>query len=113
MVYEYRTQPHDIIGHSFSFTNRKKALAFTEKGPYIQSMTTKHTCGGPVFGRKTAGCPRCDELLAGAPVVKWKGETAKQKQAREASFREAVRAHYAAGKNGQCPCGPVCTKFDW
>lgn len=29
---------------------------------------TKHTCGGPVFGKRTAGCPRCDELAAGAPV---------------------------------------------
>jgi hypothetical protein len=37
--------------------------------------TTKHTCNGgngPAFGRKTAGCPRCDELLAGAAPVEWK-----------------------------------------
>lgn len=27
---------------------------------------TEHTCGGPKFGRKTPGCPRCDELIAGA-----------------------------------------------
>jgi hypothetical protein len=27
---------------------------------------TEHTCGGPKFGRKTPGCPRCDQLLAGA-----------------------------------------------
>ena len=33
--------------------------------------TTKHTCGGPVFGKRTAGCPRCDELSAGAAPVKW------------------------------------------
>lgn len=33
--------------------------------------TTRHTCGGPVFGRKTPGCPRCDELLAGAEPVRW------------------------------------------
>ena len=32
-------------------------------------MTTRHTCGGPKFGRKTPGCPRCDELLAGAPAA--------------------------------------------
>lgn len=31
-------------------------------------MATQHTCGGPKFGRKTRGCPRCDELLAGAPA---------------------------------------------
>lgn len=28
---------------------------------------TQHTCGGPVFGRLTPGCPRCRELRAGAP----------------------------------------------
>lgn len=36
--------------------------------------TTKHTCNdgnGPAFGRKTPGCPRCDELLAGAAPVAW------------------------------------------
>ena len=26
-----------------------------------ENLVTKHTCGGPVFGRKTPGCPRCDE----------------------------------------------------
>lgn len=38
------------------------------------SKTTKHSCNegnGPVFGRKTAGCSRCDELLAGAKPVVW------------------------------------------
>jgi len=33
-----------------------------------EATTTQHTCGGPTFGRKTPGCPRCDELLAGAPA---------------------------------------------
>lgn len=31
-----------------------------------EATTTAHTCGGPKFGRKTPGCPRCDELLGGA-----------------------------------------------
>lgn len=31
---------------------------------------TQHTCGGPKFGRLTAGCPRCDELRAGAEPVR-------------------------------------------
>ncbi len=39
--------------------------------------TTQHTCGGPVFGRKTAGCPRCDELLAGAEAIVWGGSAHK------------------------------------
>jgi len=25
-----------------------------------------HTCGGPIFGRLTDGCPRCDQLKGGA-----------------------------------------------
>lgn len=45
---------------------------------WTKSSTTKHTCGGPSFGRKTPGCPRCDELIAGAaPVVQaWRTRTA-------------------------------------
>jgi|TARA_Y100000310_G_scaffold252156_1_gene258838 hypothetical protein len=27
---------------------------------------TVHTCGGPIWGRLTDGCPRCDDLKAGA-----------------------------------------------
>lgn len=35
---------------------------------------TEHTCNGgngPMWGRKLPGCPRCDELLAGAPARTW------------------------------------------
>jgi hypothetical protein len=39
------------------------------------SKTTQHTCGGPVFGKKTPGCPRCDELIAGAAPVVWNTRT--------------------------------------
>ncbi|MFE2693651.1 hypothetical protein [Streptomyces mirabilis] len=37
--------------------------------------TTRHTCGGPVFGRLTDGCPRCDELSAGAEPVQFSDRT--------------------------------------
>jgi hypothetical protein len=37
----------------------------------MTTTTTKHTCGGPAFGRRTAGCPRCDELAAGAEPRSW------------------------------------------
>lgn len=30
------------------------------------SENVQHTCGGPKYGRRTPGCPRCDQLLAGA-----------------------------------------------
>lgn len=36
------------------------------------ATSTQHTCcppgRGPAFGRKTPGCPRCDELIGGAPA---------------------------------------------
>ena len=67
--------------------------------------TTKHTCDGPKFGRKTPGCPRCDELIGGAaPVVQ--------------SWRKP-RPYTTGGNYGSCPhcangtCGPVCTWGDW
>jgi hypothetical protein len=44
---------------------------------------TKHTCGGPVFGRKTPGCPCCDQLLAGAPPVEWAGMRSKKDRERD------------------------------
>jgi hypothetical protein len=73
-------------------------------------MTTKHTCGGPVFGRRTAGCPRCDDLLAGARPV--------TRQAREDRERTAwraleIRAHFTSWKHRSGGCGPVCTFGDW
>lgn len=35
---------------------------------------TEHECNGgrgPMWGRRLPGCPRCDELLAGAPARTW------------------------------------------
>jgi hypothetical protein len=65
-------------------------------------MTTQHDCGGPVFGRKIPGCPRCDELLAGAPPVKW----------RRPLYDGGTQPH----SRRDCidyRCGPVCTAGDW
>jgi hypothetical protein len=76
------------------------------------SQTTRHTCGGPVFGQKTPGCPRCDELLAGAPPVvqPWRGRREREDRER----RAAMRAHFAPGSpHSRSACGPVCTAFDW
>lgn len=77
------------------------------------NRVTKHTCGGPAFGRKTPGCPRCDELLAGAPVVRGWG----YEKARESTLRcEAIRRHYAKDANGRSECDrqclPICVRFD-
>ena len=75
----------------------------------MASKTTKHTCGGPSFGRKTPGCPRCDELLAGAEPVVW--NTRRDEITRE-QRRFALDRHFASGdhKNG---CRVTCTFGDW
>ncbi len=75
--------------------------------------TTKHTCNsgnGPVFGRKTIGCPRCDELLAGAPAVKW---NIRDKRAEEYARSEAIHAHFASHEHRSGKCGPCCTFGEW
>ena len=69
-------------------------------------MATKHTCGGPVFGRLTRGCPRCDELLAWAEPVVW-ASTRRQRAERQRIAE--IRAHDCK-RSG---CGPVCTFGDW
>lgn len=56
--------------------------------------TTKHTCNdgaGPHFGKKTAGCPRCDELSAGAAPRAWSGRAAEEN-------RKAYLAHLNSQK---------------
>ena len=70
---------------------------------------TKHTCGGPVFGKKTPGCPRCDELLAGAAPVKW-ANTGRQD---EAARCEEIRAHFRSERHRSGGCGIVCTFGEW
>jgi hypothetical protein len=81
---------------------------------WTKSTTTKHTCNGgegPHFGRKTPGCPRCEELLSGAaPVAQaWRG----QRQRAEEQERAAVAAHFAGERHRSGGCGPVCTYGEW
>jgi len=79
---------------------------------WSKSTTTRHTCGGPAFGRKTPGCPRCDELLAGAEAVTW--DWADKKRRDEEQERRAHAEHFApGGKHARGECGPVCTFGDW
>lgn len=70
---------------------------------------TKHTCNdgfGPSFGRKTAGCPRCDELISGAAPRSW----AKSNDKRRC---EEISAHFASPRHLSGGCGPVCTFGEW
>lgn len=82
-----------------------------------ETKTTKHTCNGgagPYFGRKTAGCPRCDELIAGAePAKGWQAEYFAKKKADEHARQRALTAHFAGEKHRSGGCGVVCTFGDW
>lgn len=80
--------------------------AHTDTGDTV--ATTKHTCGGPCFGRLAPlnECPRCDELHAGAAPIKWNIPSRAQEDAQR---REAIRTHDCIKSR----CGVVCTAFDW
>lgn len=69
------------------------------------TTTTRHTCGGPSFGRKTPGCPRCDELLNGAAPVVWANSSRQDDRQRSA----VIRAHDCRLSG----CSIVCTFGDW
>lgn len=75
---------------------------------WTKSTTTKHTCGGPVFGKKTAGCPRCDELIAGAKPVVWN-----VRPSQDAQRVLEIRAHFSSHKHLSGGCGPCCTFGEW
>lgn len=81
--------------------------------------TTKHTCGGPVFGKKTPGCPRCDELIDGAAPVTWAGSEHKCPKCGRRQPCTGLcdscsnTAHFASEKHRSGGCGPVCTFGDW
>lgn len=62
------------------------------------------------FGRKDHKCPRCVEMLNGAPAKDgWqKGYYSTKKQQEQAKL-EAIRTHDCKKAN----CGPVCTAFEW
>lgn len=72
---------------------------------WAKNTTTKHSCGGVVFGKKTKGCPRCDELLAGAAPTKWGSTLAKE---REDAFMRALKSHNCKSHG----CLSICVAFD-
>ena len=73
-----------------------------------EPRTTKHT-HQVVFGRKVDGCPRCDELRAGAEPVRW--NLSRREQARLDDERRAreIRDHDCRTSR----CSVVCTFGDW
>ena len=84
----------------------------------MTTTKTQHTiCGalpgrGPAFGRKVAGCPRCDELLAGA-APRELGYTPRDRQAEDAQRLAELRDHFASAKHRNGGCGICCTFGDW
>ena len=91
----------------------------------MNEIRTQHDgsiCGarpgsGPPFGRKVAGCPRCDELLAGAPVRELSDhraygiERAVKNQRYDAQRATEIRGHSRTCE--RCQSGAVCTFGDW
>ena len=76
------------------------------------AVATRHTCGGPVFGQKTPGCPRCDELLAGAEPVRWAWTSRKADDLRRSA---EIHEHFARFHDGRGNCaknGRFCTFGD-
>lgn len=69
------------------------------------SLTTRHT-HTVIFGRKVVDCPRCLELVAGAPPIRWSVRHAME---RNTQWVDALRRHRCAVSE----CGPVCTFGDW
>jgi hypothetical protein len=72
---------------------------------------TKHNSNcRMVFGRKDPTCPRCQELLRGAPPRQgWQGAYYKRKKREEEQRSRAIREHDCK----KSKCMPVCTAFDW
>jgi len=67
------------------------------------------------FGRKDVNCPRCAEMLSGAPTRSgWQSGYFETKK-RQVEVEKASRAaHFAPdGPHATGKCGPVCTAFDW
>ena len=76
---------------------------------YCKNGDLKHSqaCTA-AFGRKDSKCPRCVEMLNGAPARDSWHKDYKDKQNAEAARVQAIHNHICDHK-----CGAVCTKFEW
>ncbi len=75
---------------------------------WTKSNTTKHT-HPVVFGRKVDGCPRCEELKAGAAPIQW----APSFKQRDAQRCREIAAHFSSHQHLSGGCGVVCTFGEW
>lgn len=100
---------------------RATAADITEHAPEPEparpAERTQHSCNGgrgPAFGRKTPGCPRCDELLAGAePRQGWSHKGPFSGPQADAERSADLQAHFASDRHRSGGCGQVCTYGDW
>ena len=76
---------------------------------WTKTAGTRHTCGGPSFGRLTPGCARCDELAAGARPRQWANSRRDDDRRRAAEWD----AHFNGARHRSGGCGPVCTFGEW
>lgn len=75
---------------------------------------TAHTCnngGGPNFGKKTPGCPRCDELITGAAPRAWRGQALRDynRKAEEAYLKSQQCVGHVPERNPGGYCN-ICGK---
>jgi hypothetical protein len=62
------------------------------------------------FGRKDEECPRCLEMLNGAPARKsWH----KSYYAAQQAASNEIKAHFSSHKHLTGGCGAVCTYGEW
>lgn len=93
-------------------------MAEQTKTHHVPSICGGDIGRGPAFGRKVAGCPRCDELIAGAAPRALSDH--RQSRYEQAARRERDAANFerdlADHRRNCVPCSTgrgVCTAFDW
>jgi hypothetical protein len=73
----------------------------------LTTVRVQHTCNdgaGPYFGKKTLGCPRCDQLSSGASPRKWANTQADNYR----TFRKFLDSQKCVGHTPQRNPGGYC-----
>jgi hypothetical protein len=105
------------------FMSARRIDGVDEMAEQTKTQHDSSICGalpgrGPAFGRKIQGCPRCDELLAGAAPRALSDHRQTQidaaaRRERDAANRETYRRDHLRTCD-VCRTGRgVCTAFDW
>ena len=92
-----------------------------QKAHHVHSVCGGSPGRGPAFGRirPGQGCPRCDELAAGAEPRQLSAhrqamiDSAAHRAQDEEQTRKEMRRHFASDEHRTGRCSRVCTAFDW